>query len=123
MKNKSINEITLFRYLFNLDNRNLPESILFWYKNVGSDVDSDRENAIRELTFLRGNCRNLVVFSKTFIDAMDKSYMKFTQFHMDILEELDKENGIVRSPYFNEGCYVVYSIKKVVSHCGYFMIL
>ena len=43
---------------------------------------------------------------------MDKSYMKFTQFHMDILNELDNENGIVRSPYFLEGCYVVYSIKN-----------
>ena len=35
-----------------------------------------------------------------------------TQFHMDILNELDNENGIVRSPYFLEGCYVVYSIKN-----------
>ena len=112
MKSKSINDITLFRYLFSLDNRNLPESILTWYKNAGSVVDSDRENAIRELSFLKGDCRNLVVFSKTFINAMDKSYMKFTQFHMDILEELDKENGIVRSPYFIKGCYVVYSIKN-----------
>ena len=42
--------------------------------------------------------------------------MKFTQFHMDILEELDGENGIVRSPYFIEGCYVVYSVKKWMSH-------
>ena len=109
---KSINDITLFRYLFNLDNRNLPASIINWYKNVGSVVDSDRENAIKELAFLKGDCRNLVVFSKTFVDAMDKSYMKFTQFHMDILEELDRENGIVRSPYFTEGCYVVYSIKN-----------
>ena len=79
--NKSINDITLFRYLFNLDNR--------------------------ELSGIKGNCRNLVIFSKTFIDTMDKSYMKFTQFHMDILDELDNENGIVRSPYFLEGCYVV----------------
>ena len=112
MKKKSINDNTLFRYLFNLDNRNLPESIITWLKNLGSVVDSDRENAIRELAFLKDDCRNLVVFSKTFIDAMDKSYMKFTQFHMDILEELDKENGVVRSPYFIEGCYVVYSIKN-----------
>ena len=112
MKSKSINDITLFRYLFSLDNRNLPESILTWYKNAGSVVNSDRENAIRELSFLKGDCRNLVVFSKTFINAMDKSYTKFTQFHMDILEELDKENGIVRSPYFIKGCYVVYSIKN-----------
>ena len=112
MKNKSINDISLFRYLFNLDNRNLPESIITWFKNLGSVVDSDRENAIRELAFLKDDCRNLVVFSKTFIDAMDKSYMKFTQFHMDILKELDKENGVVRSPYFIEGCYVVYSIKN-----------
>lgn len=43
--NKSINEITLFRYLFNLDNRDLPQSIFNWYSNVGSVVDSDRENA------------------------------------------------------------------------------
>ena len=40
--NKSINEITLFRYLFNLDNRDLPQSIFNWYSNVGSVVDSDR---------------------------------------------------------------------------------
>ncbi len=75
-------------------------------------MESDRESAINELSQLKGNCRNLVTFSKTFIDAMDKSYMKFTQFHVDILEELDNENGIVRSPYFIEGCYVVYSIKN-----------
>ena len=99
MKSKSINDITLFRYLFNLDKRGLPQSILNWCNNHGSGIDSDRENAIRELSVLRGNCRNLVVFSKTFVDTMDKSYMKFTQFHMDILEELDNENGIVRSPY------------------------
>ena len=97
--NKSINDITLFRYLFNLDSRNLPQSILNWYNNIGSVVDSNRESAIRELSRIKGNCRNLVIFSKTFIDTMDKSYMKFTQFHMDILNELDNENGIVRSPY------------------------
>ncbi len=114
--NKSINEITLFRYLFNLDNRDLPQSIFNWYSNVGSVVDSDRENAIRELSRIKGNCRNLVILSKTFIDTMDKSYMKFTQFHMDILNELDNENGVVRSPYFIEGCYVVYSIKKWMSY-------
>lgn len=112
MKSKNINDITLFRYLFNLDNRDLPQSILTWCKNNDSVIDSDRENAIREFSTIKGNCRNLVAFSKSFIDAMDKSYMKFTQFHMDILEELDNENGIVRSPYFKEGCYVVYSIKN-----------
>ena len=109
---KNINDITLFRYLFNLDNRNLPQSILNWCNNIGNTIDSDRENAIKELSLLRGNCRNLVMFSKTFVNTMDKSYMKFTQFHMDILEELDNENGIVRSPYFQEGCHVVYSIKN-----------
>ena len=65
--NKSINDITLFRYLFNLDNRNLPQSILNWYSNIGSVIDSDRENAIRELSRIKGNCRNFVIFSKTFI--------------------------------------------------------
>lgn len=112
MKIKNINDITLFRYLFCLDKRELPQSILNWCTNIGSVIDSDRENAIRELSTVKGNCRNLVVFSKTFVDTMDKSYMKFTQFHMDILDELDNENGIVRSPYFIEGCYVVYSIKN-----------
>lgn len=112
MKIKGINNMTLFRYLFNIDNRDLPQSIINWCKNIGSTINSDRESAIRELSHVKGNCRNLVVFSKTFVDTMDKSYMKFTQFHMDILEELDNENGIVRSPYFIEGCYVVYSIKN-----------
>lgn len=112
MQNKSINEITLFRYLFNLDKRDLPQSNLNWCKNMDSSIDSIIENAIKELSCIKGKCRNLVVFSKTFIDTMDKSYMKFTQFHMDILNELDNENGIVRSPYFIEGCYVVYSIKN-----------
>jgi len=112
MKVKSINDITLFRYLFELDNRNLPQSIINWCKNNDSVIDSDRENAIKELSFVKGNCRNLVVFSKSFIDTMDKSYMKFTQFHMDILKELNNENGIVRSPYFAEGSYVVYRIKN-----------
>lgn len=112
MKCKSINDITLFRYLFELDNRDLPKSIINWCKNIGSAMVADRENAIRELSCIRGNCRNLVIFSKTFVDTMDKSYLKFTQFHMDILEELDNECGIVRSPYFIEGCYVVYSVKN-----------
>lgn len=112
MKSKSINESILFRYLFNLDNRDLPQSIITWCKNNGSEVTPDRENAIRELCQVKGGCRDLVVFSKTFVENMDKSYMKFTQFHMDILEELDNENGIVRSPFFVEGCYVVYSVKN-----------
>lgn len=112
MKSKSINDITLFRYLFNLDNRNLPQSILNWCNNIGDSIDSDRECAIKELANIKGNCRKLVVFSKTFIKTMDKSFIKFTHLHMDILEELDNENGIVRSPYFIEGCYVVYSIKN-----------
>lgn len=112
MKIKNINDITLFRYLYCLDKRDLPQSILNWFNKIGSAIDSDRESAIRELSTVKGNCRNLVVFSKTFVDTMDKSFMKFTQFHMDILEELDNENGIVRSPYFIKGCYVVYSIKN-----------
>lgn len=112
MKTNNINESTLFRYLFNLDNRDLPQSIINWCKRMESEIDSDRESAIKELSRIKGSCRNLVIFSKTFVDTMDKSRLKFTQFHMDILEELDNENGIVRSPYFIEGCYVVYSIKN-----------
>lgn len=111
-KAKNINDITLFRYLFNLDNRNLPQSIINWCQNKGMKVDTDRAHAINELAYVRGNCRNLVTFSRSFVETMDKSCMKFTQFHIDILKELDNENGIVRSPYFIEGCYVVYSIKN-----------
>ena len=103
MKGKSINESALFRYLFNLDNRDLPQSIINWCKKIGSVVDADRENAIKELAEVKGNSRKLVVFSKKFVETMDKSHMKFTQFHMDILEELDNEKGIVRSPHFIEG--------------------
>lgn len=109
---KNINNITLFRYLFELDNRDLPKSILRWYEKNGSVVDNDRKDAIEEISNLKGKCRNLVKFSKTFIDCMDKSYMKFTQYHVDILNELDGECGIVRSPYFVEDSYVVYKIKK-----------
>ena len=61
MKIKNINDITLFRYLFCLDKRELPQSILNWCNNIGSAIDSDRENAIRELSTVKGNCRNLVV--------------------------------------------------------------
>ncbi len=66
---KNINDITLFRYLFCLDNRILPQSIINRYNNVGSAINSDRENAIKELAILKGNCRNLVIFSKTFVDT------------------------------------------------------
>lgn len=80
MKIKNINDITLFRYLFCLDKRELPQSILNWCNNIGSAIDSDRENAIRELSAVKGNCRNLVVFSKTFVDTMDKSYLNLHNF-------------------------------------------
>lgn len=53
MKIKNINDITLFRYLFCLDKRELPQSILNWCNNIGSAIDSDRENAIRELSTVK----------------------------------------------------------------------
>ena len=118
MKNKNINDITLFRYLFCLDKRDLPQSILNWLVNYGSLVSSDRENAIKELSTLRGNCRKFVSFSKAFVDTMDKSYMKFTQFHMDILKELDNENGVVRSHTLQKGVMLHIVLRMVVSHCG-----
>lgn len=107
---KNINNNTLFRYLYNLDNRNLPESILRWYEKNGSIVHEEQKEAINNLKHIQGNCRDLVVFSKTFVKAMDKSYDKFTQFHIDILNELVGENGVIKSPYFMEDSYVVYSI-------------
>ena len=80
--------------------------------DVGSEIDEDRESAINELYGLKNNCKKLAVLSKKFVDAMDKSYMKFTQFHIDILSECDGENGVIKSPYFLEGSFVVYSIKN-----------
>ena len=107
---KDINKITLFRYLFNLDNRDLPKSILRFFEDNKISITEDRKSAIEELSSIKDNCRNLVKFSKTFVDCMDKSYMKFTQFHIDILNELDGECGIIQSPYFIEDSYVVYKI-------------
>ena len=46
MKSKNINDITLFRYLFNLDNRDLPQSILTWCKNNDSVIENRLESAI-----------------------------------------------------------------------------
>ena len=71
---KYINKITLFRYLFNVDNRNLPDSIIRCFEDIHSHVDEDRKCAIKELESIKGKCRNLVKFSKTFVDCMDKSY-------------------------------------------------
>ncbi|MCF0198692.1 MAG: hypothetical protein HUK02_05120 [Bacteroidaceae bacterium] len=108
----NINESTLFNYLFNLDNRDLPQSIVNWFNKMGSVVDSDRESAVKELSLVKGNCRDLVVFSKSFIEIMDQYCMRLTPYHMDVLKELDDENGVIRSPYFIEGCYVVYRVKN-----------
>ena len=106
------NDNLMLRYLYGLDNRDYPQSIKRFFSSVNSIIDEDRESAINELYMLRNNCKKLAVFSKYFVDAMDKSYMKFTQFHMDILKECDGENGVVKSPYFLSGSFVVYSIKN-----------
>lgn len=108
----SYNDNLILRYLYGLDNRDYPQSIKRYFSNVNNSMNEDREAAINELYTLRNNCKNLAVLSKRFITAMDKSYMKFTQFHMDILAECDGENGVVQSPYFIPGSFVVYSIKN-----------
>lgn len=106
------NDNLILRYLYGLDNRDYPQSIKRFFSNVNNAMNEDREAAINELYTLRNNCKNLAVLSKRFVNAMDKSYMKFTQFHMDILAECDGENGVVQSPYFVPGSFVVYSIKN-----------
>lgn len=107
------NDNLILRYLYGLDEkRDYPQSIKRFLMDVGSEIDEDRESAINELYGLKNNCKKLAVLSKKFVDAMDKSYMKFTQFHMDILSECDGENGVIKSPYFLEGSFVVYSIKN-----------
>lgn len=107
------NDNLILRYLYGLDEkRDYPQSIKRFLIDVGSDINEDRESAINELYGLKNNCKKLAVLSKKFVDAMDKSYMKFTQFHMDILSECDGENGVIKSPYFIEGSLVVYSIKN-----------
>lgn len=107
------NDNLILRYLYGLDEkRDYPQSIKRFLMDVGSEIDEDRESAINELYGLKNNCKKLAVLSKKFVEAMDKSYMKFTQFHMDILSECDGENGVIKSPYFLEGSFVVYSIKN-----------
>lgn len=106
------NKNLILRYLYNLDNRDYPLSIKRFLMNKGSKINDDRESAINELYDLKGNCKDLAVLSKRFVEAMDKSYRKFTQYHQDVLEECDGENGVIRSPYFIEGSFVVYSIKN-----------
>lgn len=77
------NDNLILRYLYGLDEkRDYPQSIKRFLMDVGSEIDEDRESAINELYGLKNNCKKLAVLSKKFVDAMDKSYMKFTQFHM-----------------------------------------
>lgn len=106
------NDNLILRYLYGLDNRDYPQSIKRFFSKVNNTMNEDREAAINELYGLRNNCKKLAILSKRFVIAMDKSFMKFTQFHMDILAECDGENGVVQSPYFFPGSFVVYSIKS-----------
>lgn len=107
------NDSQILRYLYGLDEkRDYPQSIKRFLKETGCVINEDRKAAINELYQLKNNCKKLAVFSKSFVDAMDKSYLKFTQFHIDVLAECDGESGVVKSPYFLEGSYVVYSIKN-----------
>jgi hypothetical protein len=109
---KNINDITLFRYLFNLDKRDLPKSILRWFEDIGNTIDEDRKNAVEELLSVKNNCKNLVLFSKEFVQTLDDFHNKCDHNNTKILETIDDENGIVRSPYFIDGCYVVYKVKN-----------
>ena len=109
----NINDNQILRYLYGLDEkRDYPQSIKRFLNDVGSRLEEDREAAIDELYRLKDNCKKLAILSKSFVDAMDKSYMKFTHLHKDILAECAGENGVVKSPYFIEGSFVVYSIKN-----------
>lgn len=108
---RNINDLTIFKYLFNLDNRNLPESILRSFDKNGNSVTPERKEIITHLKNLKGNCRNLVIFSDTFLKSMEKSGPKFTQFHKILLDELNGENGIIKNPLAKES-YILYSIEK-----------
>ncbi len=106
------NDNLILRYLYGLDNRDYPQSIKRFFSSIENTIHEDRESVINELYMLRNNCKKLAVLSKSFVDAMDKSYMKFTHLHMDILAECNGENGVVKSPYFIKDSFVVYSIKN-----------
>lgn len=112
MENRTINDLPIFQYLFGLNNRNLPQSILRFYDKIENVITNEKETAINKLSDLKNNCRKLVVFSRTFIEMMDKTYMKFADFHTKLLDTLDDENGIVKSPYFLDESYVVYRIER-----------
>ena len=95
------NDNLILRYLYGLDEKaRLSTEYKTLLMDVGSEIDEDRESAINELYGLKNNCKKLAVLSKKFVDAMDKSYMKFTQFHMDILSECDGENGVIKVRIF-----------------------
>ena len=90
------NDNLILRYLYGLDNRDYPQSIKRFFSKVNNTMNEDREAAINELYGLRNNCKKLAILSKRFVIAMDKSFMKFTQFHMDILAECDGEMGLYK---------------------------
>ena len=80
------NDNQILRYLYGLDEkRDYPQSIKRFLSEIGSEIDGDREAAINELYRLKNNCKKLAVLSKSFVEAMDKSNMKFPQYHKDIL--------------------------------------
>ena len=104
------NKNKILRYLYQLDERDYPSSIKRFYSSCNYFLTEERNSVINELYGLKGKCRNVAVLSKKFIDAMDKSYKKFTHLHIDLLEECEGECGVVISPYFIHGSCVVYSI-------------
>ena len=109
----TINDNQILRYLYGFDEkRDYPQSIKRFLNDQGSRLVEQRVAAIDELYGLKNNCKKLAVLSKSFVDAMDKSYTKFTHLHKEILSECDGENGVIKSPYFIKGSYVVYSIKN-----------
>ena len=62
--------------------RDYPQSIKRFLNSIGIIIDEDRKAAIDDYSELKNNCKKLAVLSKSFVTAMDKSYMKFTQFHI-----------------------------------------
>lgn len=83
---KNINDIQLFKFLFDLDNIDLPKIILDYYTIRNAELSDDHLSAINELYDIKSNCKKLVKLSKPFVECMDKSYLKFTQFHIELLE-------------------------------------
>ena len=130
--NMDFNKYPAIKFLYSLDNRDYPSSMkkycnpsykfsrfLFSYEKKDISWLEEKSDEVRtphavleEFYKLKDNCRKPVVISKPFFKVMEKSEDAFTPFHNEILEDCERECGVVRAPYLDEGGILVYYIEN-----------